>query len=78
MAEKAVLMAFLNLRLWDSRPSASGPLPDLCSFRLDSQAEVCCHWLSLGSENPSGVCPASLSNTIISTPESLPFQHLES
>lgn len=78
MAEKAVLVVFLNLLLRDSRASASGPLPDLFSFHLESEIEVCCYWLSLGSENPSGVCPASLSNTIIPTPESLPFQHPES
>lgn len=60
MAEKAVLLVFLNLLLWDSRASGSGPRPGFCSFHLESQVEVCCHWLSLGSENPSGVCLASL------------------
>lgn len=60
MAEQVILTVFLNLLLWDSRASTSGSLPDLCLFHLEFEVEVCCHWLSLGSENPSGGCPASL------------------
>ena len=52
MAEKVVLMVFLNLLLWDSRASFTGSLPDLCSFHLESGFEVSCYWLSPGIWGP--------------------------
>ncbi|XP_012859116.2 DNA repair protein RAD51 homolog 2 [Echinops telfairi] len=37
----------------------------------ESEVEVYCYWLSLGSENPSGVCPASHFDPVIRTLQSL-------
>lgn len=42
----------LNLLLWDRRAGPSGPLPDPCSFHLESEVDVYCHWLSSGTREP--------------------------